>query len=86
MDQEKILAWAKKNGPHVRHFVVTGGEPAIYDLRPLCDASLLDNSGWPDWTIQIVTVGTHVLTAGSAPCATQAPKPSVTTSWEWPIR
>ncbi|QTO54942.1 7-carboxy-7-deazaguanine synthase QueE [Duffyella gerundensis] len=52
-----------------RHVVITGGEPAIYDLRPLTES--LEQAGF---SCQIETSGTHEIRCSSATWVTVSPK------------
>lgn len=36
MSVEQILDWVKKQGYQAKHIVITGGEPCMVDLTPLC--------------------------------------------------
>lgn len=76
MTPEEILDWCRKNAPKVRHVVVTGGEPALYDLEPLCDVFLLDDciADLVEWEIQVETSGTHMLEGGRWAWVTVSPK------------
>ncbi|MGP6489630.1 7-carboxy-7-deazaguanine synthase QueE [Duffyella gerundensis] len=52
-----------------RHVVITGGEPAIYDLCPLTES--LEQAGF---SCQIETSGTHEIRCSSATWVTVSPK------------
>ncbi|WP_205619477.1 7-carboxy-7-deazaguanine synthase QueE [Ferrimonas senticii] len=54
---------------HARHLVITGGEPCLYDLRPLCDA--FTEAGF---TTQIETSGTYPVLANQQTWVTVSPK------------
>lgn len=52
-----------------RHVVITGGEPALYDLRPL--TTLLVGSGF---SVQLETSGTQAIQVNSLTWVTVSPK------------
>lgn len=52
-----------------RHVVITGGEPALYDLRPL--TALLVGSGF---SVQLETSGTQAIQANPSTWVTVSPK------------
>lgn len=52
-----------------RHAVITGGEPCLYDLNPLCDALLAAGK-----SVQIETSGTHEIHAPAWAWVTVSPK------------
>lgn len=54
---------------HVRHLVVTGGEPALYDLRPLCEA--MERVAIK---VQVETSGTEPLLVSDRAWVTVSPK------------
>ena len=51
---EQIIEFIQDNFPQIKHIVITGGEPAMYNLLPLCNA--LEELGKD---IQIETSGTE---------------------------
>ncbi|MBL0710654.1 MAG: radical SAM protein, partial [Colwellia sp.] len=53
MTAEQILALVKEKGFQAKHIVITGGEPCIVDLIPLCEAFELLN-----YSTQVETSGT----------------------------
>lgn len=53
-----------------RHVVITGGEPALYDLRPLVEALTADDF----CAVQIETSGTHEVLAPDNAWVTVSPK------------
>lgn len=55
-----------------RHVVITGGEPALYDLRPL--TALLVGSGF---SVQLETSGTQAIQANPSTWVTVSPKVSM---------
>jgi 7-carboxy-7-deazaguanine synthase len=61
------------HGTTSRHVVVTGGEPAIYNLISLT-GDLLDGRRGPPRTVQIETSGTHEIRADSRTFVTVSPK------------
>lgn len=66
---EQILALFKTKGYQARHVVITGGEPCMYDLHPLCD--LLHDAGYQS---QIETSGTFEILAPLQSWVTVSPK------------
>lgn len=56
-------------GYSARHIVITGGEPCIYDLRPLTE--LLESAGY---RCQIETSGTHEVRCSAKTWVTVSPK------------
>lgn len=54
---------------NARHVVITGGEPALYDLRPLTHA-LLENN----FSVQLETSGTHEIRVAEKTFVTLSPK------------
>jgi 7-carboxy-7-deazaguanine synthase len=66
---EQILALFKAKGYQARHVVITGGEPCMYDLHPLCE--LLHNAGYQS---QIETSGTFEILAPLQSWVTVSPK------------
>lgn len=66
---EEILAAFKHQGFHAKHVVITGGEPAMYDLREL--AEVLESAGY---RLQIETSGTFALQVSAATWVTVSPK------------
>ena len=65
----QITQFIQTNYPQIKHVVITGGEPAIYDLRPLCQA--LEELGKD---IQIETSGTWKLRVSDNTWVTLSPK------------
>lgn len=51
---EELAATIAEKFPKIKHVVMTGGEPCLFDLAPLCD--LLEKQGR---TVQIETSGTE---------------------------
>ncbi len=65
----ELLAVFQEKGFAARHVVITGGEPCLYDLNPLCDA--LHQQGY---TTQIETSGTFAVQAPGQTWVTVSPK------------
>jgi 7-carboxy-7-deazaguanine synthase len=66
---EQMLALFKAKGYQARHVVITGGEPCMYDLHPLC--GLLHDAGYQS---QIETSGTFEILAPVQSWVTVSPK------------
>ncbi|MDX3773733.1 7-carboxy-7-deazaguanine synthase QueE [Chromatiaceae bacterium AAb-1] len=66
---EQLLQLFAQQGYQARHVVITGGEPCIYDLVPLCD--LLHRHGY---STQIETSGTFEIKAPASTWVTVSPK------------
>lgn len=65
----QIIEFIQANYPQIKHIVITGGEPAIYDLRPLCeDLEALGKN------IQIETSGTEPLRISANTWVSLSPK------------
>ena len=69
MPPEHIGAAIRDRWPSVHHVVLTGGEPADYDLRPLC--YVLERDGR---FVQIETSGTAPIRASAGAWVTVSPK------------
>lgn len=69
---QELSNYLKNNYQHIKHVVITGGEPAMYDLMPLCQ--LLNNLGK---TVQIETSGTYQLLIPENVWVTLSPKISM---------
>jgi 7-carboxy-7-deazaguanine synthase len=65
----QLLALFAKEGYQARHVVITGGEPCMYDLTPLCQ--LLHDNGY---STQIETSGTFAIQAPAQTWVTVSPK------------
>jgi len=65
----ELLALFKHEGYQAKHVVITGGEPCMYDLTPLC--TLLHNHGY---STQIETSGTFTIQAPEQTWVTVSPK------------
>jgi 7-carboxy-7-deazaguanine synthase len=65
----ELLTLFATEGYQARHVVITGGEPCMYDLNPLCD--LLHAKGY---TTQIETSGTFEVKAPLSTWVTVSPK------------
>ncbi|MCS4307582.1 7-carboxy-7-deazaguanine synthase [Rheinheimera pacifica] len=66
---EDLLALFAKEGYQAKHVVITGGEPCMYDLNPLCE--LLHQHGY---NTQIETSGTFAVQAPAQTWVTVSPK------------
>ncbi len=66
---EEVLAVFNARGYNAKHVVITGGEPCLFDLVPLCE--LLHNNGY---TTQIETSGTFEIKAPAQTWVTVSPK------------
>ncbi|WP_440053390.1 7-carboxy-7-deazaguanine synthase QueE [Pseudoalteromonas sp. T1lg65] len=66
---EQILSEFNKRGYQAKHVVITGGEPCMYDLIPLCET--LHQAGF---TTQIETSGTFEIKAPEETWVTVSPK------------
>ncbi|RUO44782.1 7-carboxy-7-deazaguanine synthase QueE [Idiomarina aquatica] len=69
MTPDDILALIQQQGYHARHVVITGGEPAMFDLQPLGET--LEAQGM---RLQIETSGTFTLQVTAATWVTVSPK------------
>ena len=67
--EQQLLDIFSQQGYTARHVVITGGEPAIYDLFPL--TSQLEQAGY---SCQIETSGTHEVQCSAATWVTVSPK------------
>lgn len=68
-DAEDLLSLFKKEGYVAKHVVITGGEPCMYDLRPL--TTLLHDNGF---STQIETSGTFEIFCDAKTYVTVSPK------------
>lgn len=66
---EQVLELIRKQGFRSKHVVITGGEPAMYNLNPLCD--LLHEHGY---STQIETSGTFEIQVPKGTWVTVSPK------------
>lgn len=66
---EQILALIRDKQYQAKHIVITGGEPCMYDLNPLCE--LLHEHGF---STQIETSGTFEILAPATTWVTVSPK------------
>ena len=66
---DDLLDLFRLRGYRARHVVITGGEPCIYDLNPLCE--LLHREGY---STQIETSGTFEILAPASTWVTVSPK------------
>lgn len=69
MSVERLLHLFEQNGFNAKHVVITGGEPCMYDLVPLCDG--LHQAGY---STQIETSGTFEVKAPDSTWVTVSPK------------
>ncbi|MCH8537980.1 MAG: 7-carboxy-7-deazaguanine synthase QueE, partial [Alkalimonas sp.] len=74
---EEMLQEFKQQGFQARHVVITGGEPCLYDLNPLCQ--LLHQQGY---STQIETSGTFAIQAPSETWVTVSPKVNMKGGYE----
>ncbi|MDX7988847.1 7-carboxy-7-deazaguanine synthase QueE [Xenorhabdus sp. 12] len=66
---QQLLNLFARQGYSARHVVITGGEPCLYDLRPLTE--LFENEGY---NCQIETSGTHAILCSDKTWVTVSPK------------
>lgn len=66
---QELLQLFQREAYQARHVVITGGEPCMYDLNPLCD--LLHQQGY---STQIETSGTFEVKAPATTWITLSPK------------
>ncbi len=66
---EQVFALFKERGYNAKHVVITGGEPCMYDLNPVCE--LLHANGY---STQIETSGTFEVLAPEQTWVTVSPK------------
>jgi 7-carboxy-7-deazaguanine synthase len=66
---DDVVALFSKQGYQAKHVVITGGEPCMYDLNPLCE--LLHQAGY---STQIETSGTFAIKAPAQTWVTVSPK------------
>ena len=69
LDAEQLLHLFSEQSFSARHLVITGGEPCLYDLRPLCDVML--RAGF---SVQIETSGTYEIIVSDQAWVTVSPK------------
>lgn len=69
LSASQILDLIKEKGYQAKHIVITGGEPAMYDLKPLCET--LESEGY---SCQLETSGTFQLSVSAACWVTVSPK------------
>tara|TARA_R110002126_G_scaffold15185_24_gene62615 strand:+ start:1273 stop:1941 length:669 start_codon:yes stop_codon:yes gene_type:complete len=69
LSAEQLLALFQSEGYQARHVVITGGEPCMYDLNPLCTA--LHDAGYQT---QIETSGTFEILVPDQSWVTVSPK------------
>ena len=74
---EEILAEFQRQGYQAQHVVITGGEPCLYDLNPLCE--LLHQHGL---STQIETSGTFAIKAPAETWVTVSPKVNMKGGYE----
>ena len=68
-DAQALLQLIREQGYRARHVVITGGEPAMYELRPLTSA--LHEAGF---SVQIETSGTFEIRVDEQTWVTLSPK------------
>ncbi|MBZ9613598.1 7-carboxy-7-deazaguanine synthase QueE [Rheinheimera maricola] len=66
---EDLMALFSREGYQAKHVVITGGEPCMYDLNPLCE--VLHSKGY---STQIETSGTFTIKAPAQTWVTVSPK------------
>ena len=69
IDENKLLSLFSEQGYVAKHVVITGGEPCMYDLRPL--TNLLHENGF---STQIETSGTYEVLCDDRTYVTVSPK------------
>jgi len=69
MSVEQILEWIKSKGYQAKHIVITGGEPCMVDLTPLCDG--FESKGY---STQVETSGTFEVKVTDKCWVTVSPK------------
>jgi len=69
MTVDQILALVKNKGFQAKHIVITGGEPCMVDLIPLCDAFELQ-----EYSTQVETSGTFDISVSDKCWVTVSPK------------
>ncbi len=69
MTVEQILVLVKEKGFQAKHIVITGGEPCMVDLTPLCNAFELKG-----YSIQVETSGTFDIRVSDKCWVTVSPK------------
>jgi 7-carboxy-7-deazaguanine synthase len=69
IDENKLLSLFSEQGYVAKHVVITGGEPCMYDLRPL--TNLLHENGY---STQIETSGTYEVLCDDRTYVTVSPK------------
>ena len=66
---EKIISLIKDKGYQAKHIVITGGEPCMFDLNPMCE--LLHDNGF---STQLETSGTFEIKVPEKTWVTVSPK------------
>ena len=69
MAVDQILALVKEKGFQAKHIVITGGEPCMVDLIPLCEAFELQ-----EYSTQVETSGTFDISVSDKCWVTVSPK------------
>jgi 7-carboxy-7-deazaguanine synthase len=69
MTVDQILALVKEKGFQAKHIVITGGEPCMVDLTPLCEAFELQ-----EYSTQVETSGTFDIRVSDKCWVTVSPK------------
>lgn len=76
-DSQQLLAIFSEQGYTAKHVVITGGEPAMYDLRPL--TTVLHDAGY---SVQIETSGTFEIKVDPRTWVTVSPKVNMRGGYE----
>lgn len=66
---DSLLALFKEQGYTAKNIILTGGEPCMYDLRPLCDG--LEKNGY---SVSVETSGTFEILVSDTTWVTVSPK------------
>ena len=74
---EQIIDLIKEKGYHAKHIVITGGEPCMVDLKPLCTA--FEALGY---SLQVETSGTFEVQVSSTCWVTVSPKVNMRGGYE----
>lgn len=69
MTAEQVLTLVYEKGFNAKHIVITGGEPCMVDLTPLCDA--FESQGY---SMQVETSGTFEINVSDSCWVTVSPK------------
>lgn len=66
---QQIISLIEERGYHAKHIVITGGEPCMVDLKPMCDA--FEELGF---STQVETSGTFEVSVSKSCWVTVSPK------------